>query len=623
MTAEEPEKEEARQEGVQILMIGVGRDLGGDVLGLLGKRCVHTLSVPGDQWQETSWQSARFPGSAWVLVGPEVEKASGIEGMLECVQLCSLVFRPQRLLAITELFNLDQVLRLLRMGADGILPTGADAFHVVNELSGPGLRREEYFPQPERWLQTLTRGAQTLDFSRPLEYVFRKQLRLFVSQLGVDRASAWLLEGEEMRLIASVGLPDSMGPGTRVAVAAGSVSAWVIEHRRARLVHGQYVPDGDIAGERNDAEHSICAPLLDQERVLGVLSFSTLEDGRELNHADMATAEVFAAMLSMAVANNRLVKEGLEAERLATIGATMASLSHCLKNLLMLLKGSVSMMEMAVEKKDISTVDSTMPILRTGVDRVERLVVDLLDYAKHRPPQLVPVKLSNFLKEIEAAVSQIPRERGQELALEDSTDGATYQLDPVRLERAILNLLTNGSQAAPRGGHLLVSVEEAREGSMLRISASDDGPGVSDEDKPHLFEPFFSTKGSQGTGLGLPMVKHFCEESGGWVEADRCPRLGGLRLSMYLPADPAGPAPPATERLLIPGRFPRCLLPPGHTPGKGDHPEPRSLPSRNERQAAILYLHAHLLRERRAAPRPCLRGHRHRRAGALPAAHRP
>ncbi len=536
MTEREQEAGGDLPDSVQLLTIGVAEELTREITGLLGKRCTHSLAVAGRNWQDTSWQSSRQPGTAWVVIGPGVEEHSGFGGTLECTQLCSLVYRPQRLVVLVDVFRLEDILRLLRAGADGVLPAGGDAFHLVNELTHPGLARKEYFPEPQRWLQTLTRAAEELDLSRYPEQTIKKQLRLFVSQLEVNRASVALLEDGRLRLLAGVGMPREVLESQILPMEPNSISGWVIEHKRARLVHGEYAGEQeDTTG--NKVSSAICAPLMQRDEVLGVVSFSSQEGGRDLTHADLAATEVFAAMLAMAIVNHRLVQEGLETERLVTIGATMASVSHCLKNLLMVLKGSTAMIEGAVEDRKFEQAEKALPILQGGLTRVERLVLDLLDYAKRRTLSPEPVILPRFFDELASIFRQRTREREQELIVE-AEQVPEFQVDRMRLERALLNLLHNASEAAPEKGQILLQAKEDREQRMVCISVSDSGQGVSGEVMDKLFEPFFTTKGSEGTGLGLPMVKHFCTESGGWVDADHCPRLGGLRLNLMLPLTP-------------------------------------------------------------------------------------
>ncbi len=534
MTGVERSAGQGMPDSLQVLFIGLREEFTRDVLSLLGDKCTHSLTVAGEDWQDTAWQASRRPGVAWVVIGPGVEKHSGLGGVLKCTQLCSLVYRPQRLVVLVDVFRLDDVLRLLRVGADGVMPAGVDAFHVVDELCHSGLAREEFFPEPQRWLQTLTRAAEELDLSRHPQQTIKKQLRLFISQLEVSRASVSLREDGKLRILAGVGLPPGLNQHQAVAVEPNTISGWVIEHKRARLVHGEF------AGQSGDVRHAICAPLLSRDEVIGVVSFESLGGARELTHADLAAAEVFAAMLSMAIVNHRLVEEGLEAERLVTIGTTMASVSHCLKNLLMVLKGSTALFENAVEDGSVEPVEKALPVLRSGITRMEKLVLDLLDYAKRRPPVPEPVKFPLFFEEMAATFRQRPSERKQELIMEISPV-KEFPVDRLRLERALLNLLHNASEAAPEGGTILLEAEEDPRQGMVRISVSDSGEGVSEDVGNRIFEPFFSTKGSGGTGLGLPMVKHFCTESGGWVEADACSRLGGLRVSMYLPLVPQTP----------------------------------------------------------------------------------
>ena len=102
--------------------------------------------------------------------------------------------------------------------------------------------------------------------------------------------------------------------------------------------------------------------------------------------------------------------------------------------------------------------------------------------------------------------------------------------DAKLLGRAVRNLLENALRATANGGHISVAVDEAEMG--VRISVSDDGPGIETELLPRIFDPYFSTHDA-GTGLGLPIARRIAEEHGGTISAENRPR-GGLQVTITL-----------------------------------------------------------------------------------------
>jgi signal transduction histidine kinase len=109
-----------------------------------------------------------------------------------------------------------------------------------------------------------------------------------------------------------------------------------------------------------------------------------------------------------------------------------------------------------------------------------------------------------------------------------------FPLDPNGIFRCLLNLLTNAVDAAPKVGGRVVVAARLDQGTSLVIDVSDNGPGVPEEAARRIFEPFFSTKGSHGTGLGLAVTQKIVEEHGGHIELGRGPE-GGALFRMTIP----------------------------------------------------------------------------------------
>jgi signal transduction histidine kinase len=104
------------------------------------------------------------------------------------------------------------------------------------------------------------------------------------------------------------------------------------------------------------------------------------------------------------------------------------------------------------------------------------------------------------------------------------------------LERALLNVLENALQAVGDGGHVTIRLRHEPGEGRVYAEVEDDGPGLSPEARARVFEPFFSTK-SDGSGLGLALVKKIVEDHGGGVALESDPGRGA-RVTLWLPAPP-------------------------------------------------------------------------------------
>jgi len=165
-------------------------------------------------------------------------------------------------------------------------------------------------------------------------------------------------------------------------------------------------------------------------------------------------------------------------------------------------------------------------------ERLNGLITELLDFARPRTSELLPIELSESVSEL-VQVYRNDR-RLSETTIELTTDGSVrVKADADQLRQVVWNLLRNAAEAAPDS---CIRVCVSRQGIFARLSVTDDGPGIPEENLSRVFEPFFSTKQS-GTGLGLPTVQRIVDEHGGTIELSRN-EGGGTTAMVQLPLLP-------------------------------------------------------------------------------------
>lgn len=219
-------------------------------------------------------------------------------------------------------------------------------------------------------------------------------------------------------------------------------------------------------------------------------------------------AELFAGVLTDAalqlehatLAQERERERQVQA-RLAELGALAASVAHDLRN-------PLNIIAMAVA----TTPEETRREVAHQVDRISRLVQDLLDYAKPWQVRPVPLDVASQVREA------LHRQPGVELGAGFDAP-LTIQADPLRFEQALANLLSNARTAA---GTRHVRVEAERDAHALHLHVCDDGPGVPADLRERLFEPFAS-RSPGGTGLGLAIVARIMAAHGGSVRLNERP----------------------------------------------------------------------------------------------------
>lgn len=514
----------------RLVFVGVAPQLARAIEELVGEECFEVAEIqPGEVKRFSSALSGKKSANRVIVGSPEIEEELRQQ---ELVRLCGgvrLALSPARLVVMIPRLDMELVGALMRRGVDGVVLAGSTASEILEEVLRERAETGELVPDTSLALDSLRRVAEELHLSEDPLGKLKRLLARFAGELNVDRASITLVDGEKMKMAAVVGPMPGIQEGDQFNYEKNSITGWVVDHRSSRLIRGDMQRDGRASGR---VQSAICAPLIARDELLGVVNFSCLTGGRTLDHNDLVTAELFSSLLSLSISNQRLHERSLQAERLSAIGSTISVISHCLKNLLQVLGGSISLMDRAFESQDLGMAATSFGMLKSGVRRIENLVLDLLDVTKEREPELNTVDLDQLAERIRQSFHNWANVQQRELTV-DVAGMRAVMLDEYRLERALLNLLSNAIDATRPTGR--IALHAWQENNEVCFQVADDGPGVSPEKLDSIFEIFYSTKGSKGTGLGLAMVSKFCKENGGKAEADRSDDLGGLAVTLKLP----------------------------------------------------------------------------------------
>ena len=250
-------------------------------------------------------------------------------------------------------------------------------------------------------------------------------------------------------------------------------------------------------------------------------------------HTELA---VLADTLNQSTARlSRAQNELLENERLAAIGHTVAGLSHTLKNVLNGLRAGQYVLDRAVEKGDEAKLRKGLRVTKSSVRRVERLIFDMLYYAKERIPRREPVDPNEVIEEVIEELKDMAEGLGVALQAETDENIDLVALDRTGIFRALVDLVTNALDACTESesGDRVILRSRATSDEVV-LTVEDNGIGMSEEVLSNLYTRFFSTKAAGGTGLGLHVVKKIAEEHGGTVNVDSSPGKGSA-FHIHLP----------------------------------------------------------------------------------------
>ncbi len=214
----------------------------------------------------------------------------------------------------------------------------------------------------------------------------------------------------------------------------------------------------------------------------------------------------------------RALEEKLhEAEHLSGIAQLARGIAHEIRNPLNFISLSIDHLRekyIPLKNGEKEKFESLITSIKHEIQRLNKLVGDFLDYG--RPPRLSlqDVNMGSLIDEVISLVWAKAEDDGIKIHRQSGELPKLY-LDPELIKTCILNVILNAFQAMPAGGDLTVSTKASD--SRVSIVIEDTGIGVSKENLPKLFDPFFSTK-STGLGLGLAMTKRVVEEHGGKMD---------------------------------------------------------------------------------------------------------
>ena len=227
----------------------------------------------------------------------------------------------------------------------------------------------------------------------------------------------------------------------------------------------------------------------------------------------------------------RLERELVSAERLAAVGQTVAGMAHCVKNILHGLKGGSYMVNIGIDKNNTDKLKTGWNMVQRNITRTSDLVQDLLSYSKERQPEMAPCRPNEIVEEVCELMQEVARENHVTLEMELSPQLQEVMLDQRSLHRSLLNLVSNAIDACrddPTTGkdHCVKVTTAVEPENFIRFDVQDNGSGMSEEVRSKLFSSFFSTKGPQGTGLGLLVTSKLIEEHKGTIQVASEPAQG-------------------------------------------------------------------------------------------------
>ncbi len=369
--------------------------------------------------------------------------------------------------------------------------------------------------------------------AREVGPLVERVLELFVEHLPCDGASIFYADGDALRLgawktRAGAGLPEKIALSS-VPFDDNSITGRSLRYLKAMKVSLSEAPARTrMEMEVFGAKHLMAAPLVVGERHFGALLVGRLGDSA-FTDDDLKLMESCAAQVSMLVEHVKLFDdlrqsysslekaqaEVVRHERLAALGELAAVMAHEVRNPLGVIFNSLT----SLKKRTASDSETGLLLRIVGeeADRLNRIVGDLLDFARPYEAERAPIELEPIIASAVEAASSATNAQVK-IVTEFAQELPRFVVDGHLVRQAVVNLVVNAIQAMPKGGTVTVrvSVEKRNGNSLARIEVADEGVGISPATEKHIFQPFFTTKAT-GTGLGLAVVKRIVDAHHGEI----------------------------------------------------------------------------------------------------------
>jgi signal transduction histidine kinase len=279
----------------------------------------------------------------------------------------------------------------------------------------------------------------------------------------------------------------------------------------------------------------ICVPLIEGRQVMGAIHIDTSDFLNPFMPNDMEFVAAVANEMAISIENDRLQRNALRNERMAAIGMTVTNIAHNIKNLLNLNRNAVELMNQRLEDLADEKMETRWFLVRKGLERMNRLAADMLEFARFESARLTLIDVNAAILEDRDSLERSLEDAGILLEWDLASDLPKRMMNQDQLHRALLNVVLNAGDALQEveNGQITISTF-LDDHQRLVVRISDNGVGIAPEELSQVFQLFYTTKGSEGSGLGLPMVQKFVEALGGRVMIDSEPGKG-TAVSMLFP----------------------------------------------------------------------------------------
>ena len=467
-------------------------------------------------------------------------------------------------------------------GSDWMLPE-------VNGSSSPWIARARSN------LQIMYRTALAVSHTMDIDQLLARIMEMIFEWVDADRGCIMLKDIETDKLVPKVRRHRrGIRTDDKITISK-TILDYVVQHKEGVMTSNasddeRWDPAQSIV--KLGVREAICVPMQGRYNVVGVIYIDTSITPQRMlmneGKADQFTEEHLRLMIAighqaaLAVEDTSYYKAMVQAERLAAVGQTIASLSHHIKNILQGVRGGSYLIELGLgdcdrleqdrsasdeseraearagdearandearSNKAVETIRKGWGIVERNQERISALVMDMLTFSKDREPDPISSDLNALGAEIVELMQVRASEAGVEIKAQFDDKMPMVMFDPDAMHRAVMNVIGNAIDACEEseGGQVTIRSQYLADENLAHLVVEDSGPGIAPDDLEAIFNVFVSRKGGRGTGLGLPVSRKILEEHGGQILVESQSGQGS-RFTLELPVTQQSDEQPPVE----------------------------------------------------------------------------
>ena len=295
------------------------------------------------------------------------------------------------------------------------------------------------------------------------------------------------------------------------AVVAGLLASWLISRGLARPISQLRVAMARVGAGEVDLPIDVSSP--DE---IGDLARSFAQMTQSLEQSRAGTTRLNSELQRKVSQLERTQAQLVQSEKLASIGEMAAAVAHGIRNPLASLRAAA---QVALRHPESAASREHLSVIIEEVDRLDRRVSHLLSFSKPAPFHPLRESVARLVEDLLPPFTELLREKRVTLELALAPDLPEVRVDPMQLEQALVEVVSNALDAMPNGGTLRISAHAVHVGddASVVVEIVDSGVGIPERVLESVCEPFFTTR-TEGTGLGLAIAKRYIEQNGGALE---------------------------------------------------------------------------------------------------------